>query len=229
MATAIPTTTGPPTITAMRTEALLTLAQWLSPSYPVGGFAWSHGLEAAVAAGAVTDAATLEGWLSDLLRHGTGRNDGILLKAAYEAEPESLSDLADLVAALAPSATRRAETCEQGTAFARTTRAAWGLDLPDLPYPVAVGRAARLADLPLEPVAQLYAQSMVSNLIQAALRLMPLGQTAGAEILARLSSVVADVVGDALTCDLDDLGGCAFAIDTAAMRGQALEPRIFRS
>ena len=225
----IPMATLPGTITAMRTEALLTLAQWLSPSYPVGGFAWSHGLEAAVAAGEVANAATLEGWLTDLLRHGAGRNDAILLKAAYEAEPDTLAELADLATALAPSATRRAETCEQGAAFARTTRAAWGLDLPDLPYPIAVGRAARLADLPLEPVAQLYAQSTVSNLIQAALRLMPLGQTAGAEILARLSGTVAEVVGATLPLGLDDLGGCVFAIDTAGMRGQALEPRIFRS
>ena len=71
--------TGGPT--AMRIDAVLTLTQWFSPAYPVGAFGYSHGLEAAVGAGEVTDAASLHAWLHDILEHGTGRADALFLAA----------------------------------------------------------------------------------------------------------------------------------------------------
>ena len=61
------------TFTTMRTDQLLTLVQWLSPSYPIGAFAYSHGLEWAVDAQQVTDRETLQAWLETVLRHGAGR------------------------------------------------------------------------------------------------------------------------------------------------------------
>jgi urease accessory protein len=213
----------------MDATALLTLTQWLSPAYPTGAFVWSHGLEAAVAEGDVADGAALEDWLADVLGEGAGRSDAILLVSAHGAEGAALADLADLAAALAPSAARRAETVMQGAAFARVTRDVWGHDLPDMPLPVAVGRAAALQGLPLEPVAQVYLQAMVSNLIAAALRLMPLGQTEGQRILARLGPVCARVATAALGQTIDDIGSATMAIDIASMRQEALRVRVFRS
>ena len=213
----------------MNTEHLLTLTQWLSPAYPVGGFAWSHGLEQAVADGGVHDLASLEEWLAALLRHGAGRTDAILLAAAHGAEGAALAEVAELAAALAPSAERRAETLGQGAAFAATTRAVWGLDLPDMPYPVAVGRAAALMGLPALPVAQVLLQAFCSNLVQAALRLMPLGQTNGQRALATCAPICAMVAAEAVTLGPEDIGSAAFAADIASMRHEALSPRIFRS
>jgi urease accessory protein len=213
----------------MEAEALLTLAQWLSPAYPTGAFAWSHGLEAAVAAGLVADAAELGAWISDLITWGSGRSDAILLGAAYRAEGTTLSEVADLALALAPSSERRAETREQGAAFAAVTRTVWGLDLPDMPLPVVVGRAASLAKLPLCPAVQLYLQSLASAQVQAALRLMPLGQTAGQVVLRRLSPLCARAAEESLSLTIEEIGGCAFGIDLASMRHETLSPRIFRS
>jgi urease accessory protein len=65
--------------------AHLPLLIWLSPAFPVGAFAYSHGLEWAYEAGDVTDAASLQAWLTDLLEHGAARNDGILFAEAYRA------------------------------------------------------------------------------------------------------------------------------------------------
>ncbi len=211
----------------MRDNHLLTLTQWLSPSYPVGAFAWSHGLERAVSRGDVTDSASLADWLSAVVTHGAGRSDAILLCVAHGAE--DVTEVAEFAAALAPSRERREETLQQGAAFAATTRAVWGLDLPDMAYPVAVGRAAGLIGLDARPVVQLWLQAFVSNLVQAATRLMPLGQTEGQCILAGLSPVCIETGAEALTATLDDIGSAAFAVDIASMQHETHYPRIFRS
>lgn len=211
----------------MRDDQLLTLAQWLSPSYPVGAFAWSHGLEAAVARDEVTDSASLMIWLRAVLEHGAGRSDAILLCAAHDAEDPG--GAAELAAVLAPSRERRAETLSQGAAFAATTRAVWGLDVPDMAFPVAVGRAARLMGLPKVPTAQLWLQAFVSNLTQVAQRLMPIGQTEGQRILHQLTPLCARLGIEAADSKLDDLGSSVFAVDVAAMRHETQEVRLFRS
>lgn len=208
----------------------LVLTQWLSPAFPVGGFAWSHGLEQVIAEGSVHDSESLSTWLDTVLTEGAGRNDIILLSAAWHAgSAEDVAEIADLARALAPSAERRRETMEQGAALARTLRDVWNLDLPDMALPVTLGRAARLAGEPLVPAAALYLQAMLTNLVQAAQRLMPLGQTAAQRLLRDLSAGLADHAARITALDLDALGSSAFALDTAAMRHETLEPRIFRS
>lgn len=213
----------------MKTEALLTLGQWFSPACPTGAFAWSHGLEAAVADGWVTDAAGLEGWIADLLRYGSGRTDAILLGEAFRADPVTLSALVDLAQALAPTSERLAESCEQGAAFAAVIRAAWDVDLPAMALPLAIGRAAALTGLPLPPVVVLYLQSLASAQVQAALRLMPLGQTAGQVVLRRISALCDSVAEESLRLTVRDIGSSALGLDIAAMRHETLPSRIFRS
>ncbi len=226
MGTGMTTTMG----TAMTTDGLLTLMQWLSPAYPVGSFGWSHGLEQAIADGQVTDADSLRDWLDLVLSHGAGRSDAILLGAAHAApDGPALATIAALAEALAPSAQRRAEALEQGAAFAATTRAVWGYALPDMAYPVAVGRAAGLAGLARRDVTQAYLLAFVSNLVLAAQRLMPLGQTAAQQVIRALGPRCAAVAAEATAAALDDLGSAAFAIDIAAMRHETLASRIFRS
>lgn len=214
----------------MKAADLLTLAQWLSPAYPTGAFAWSSGLETAVAEGDVDGPATLAAWLETVLHHGAGRNDAILLACAWQAENgASLAQVAELAAALAPSAERRRETLEQGAAFARTTRAIWHLDLPDMAHPVAVGRAARLVGLPREAVVQLWLLAWASNLVQAAQRLMPLGQIGGQRLLRGLSAQIPALAAETADAGPDDLGSAAFLADAASMRHETREPRLFRS
>ena len=190
----------------------------------MGAFAYSHGLETAIRDAAITDAASLELWLSDVLAQGSGRADAVLLAAAHRGE-----DVNDLARAFAASAERLRESERQGAAFAGTVRAVWGLDLPDLLHPVAVGRASALKGLDAQTTAALYLQSFASNLVSAAVRLVPLGQTDGQRVLAALSPLCEAVAAEAMTADPEDLWSNAWGSDIAAMRHETMEPRLFQS
>ena len=225
--TSIPTPITPRTATPMipdRNAAALCLGQWFSAAYPLGSFAWSQGLEQAVADGAIKGSPGLTAWLASLLDHGTLRSDIILLASAHRGE-----DVADLALALAPSGARRQEAREQGAAFVRTTNAGWGLDLPEAPLPVAVGQAARALGLPLDLTALFQAQSQLTGLVQAAQRLMPLGQTEAHSLLARIGATLPNRILPLLDLGPEEIGGFAPMMDAASMRHESLEPRLFRS
>ena len=217
--------------TAMLTDrALLTLTQWLSPAYPVGAFSYSHGLEWAVEAGDVTTACAFRGWLLDVLTHGAGRNDALLLKCAFAAQDETeLRQIDDLTRALAPSRERLMETTLQGEAFVRTTGDIWPALLPELTYPVAVGAAARMLDLPLPQTLSLFLHAFAGNLTSAAIRLVPLGQTEGHTILAETALLCTDIADTVENQTLDDLGSISFLADIASMKHETQYTRLFRS
>jgi urease accessory protein len=214
---------------------------WLSPAYPVGAYSYSHGLEWLVEAGQVKDLETLVAWIEDLLAHGAARSDVIFLAETWRAlaagDVGALEEVAELAAAFAPSAERRLETLAQGTAFLAATLAAWrkpqlealAADGREVAYPVAVGASAAAHGLPLAETAQAYAQAYVANLVSAAVRLIPLGQSDGLRVLARLEPLIPRVVAAALGCTLDDVGGAAVAADIAAMRHETQYTRLFRS
>lgn len=207
---------------------LLTMTQWLSPSYPVGAYAFSHGLEAACQAGTIRDAADLEAWLGLILSEGSGWCDAVWIAlAARGARP--VCDLDDLASAFAASSERARESRRQGAAFARITCDVWGVALEAVMMPVVLGDAARQLDLPVEEVIALYLQGFLSNLVAAAQRLMPLGQTEAQGVLARLSTVCLDCAMRAVQADESDIASCAFASDIASMRHETLETRIFQS
>jgi len=209
------------------TRALQILATWFSPAYPVGAYSYSHGLEWAVETRAVHDRATLEAWVADLVARGAGRADAHLLALAYRADDPA--PLAELAEALAPSAERRLETTAQGIAFARTTAAVWGIALPAMPYPVALGRAARLLDLPLAPTATLFVQAFAANVVSAGVRLIPLGQTDGQRITAALLPLAARVAAEAVAAPEDDIGGLTTLADLASMLHETQHTRLYRS
>lgn len=207
----------------------LVLAQWLSPAYPVGAFAYSHGLETAIADGGIASAAAAGGWIDDVIRRGAGRSDAILLRLAHRGHETAPDHLDDLARAASASRERWIETRDQGAAFSRTTASVWGLDLPPCAYPVAVGRAAGLLGLDADLTAAFYLQAMASTLVSAAVRFVPLGQTEGQATLAALMRSVGDTAVATRGLGPEAIASCAFAGDIAAMRHETLEPRIFRT
>ena len=206
---------------------ILTLNQWLSPAFPVGAFAFSHGVETAVTSGLINSAESLEAWLIDLLELGSLRSDAVLLSLAYSAD--DLPAVQETAVAFQASSERLEEAQQIGASFCRTVRDVWGFDLPDLSYPVAVGRAAALKGLPLEETAALYAHSFLANIVSAAIRLVPLGQTEGQAVLARLQEKCAALGKEAANFRQDDLSNAAFLSDVQAMRHEIETPRIFQS
>jgi urease accessory protein len=206
----------------------LRLLTWLSPAFPVGAFAYSHGLEQAIRDGVVTDGAELCAWISALLTCGSGWTDAVLCKAAWTtATDATLTEVAELAEALAPSLERRRETLAQGEAFATAVKP-W-LDLPPLPYPVAVGAAAGRLAIPAPSTLTAWLHAFCANLVSAAVRAVPLGQTQGVATLAALEPVILAAAARAARSTLDDLGSASILSDIAAMRHETLQPRLFIS
>ncbi len=213
----------------MNTSAFLTLTQWLSPGFPVSAYAYSHGLENAIDSGALRDAEGLQMWLEDVLHHGSGRCDAILLAAAYRADLAELSGIDAVARAFAASAGRLTETVDQGAAFTRTVNDIWGGQVPTFCYPVAVGHAAAGQHVPLADVLALYLQSFIATLVSASVRLVPLGQTEGQAVLAALAPDIAEVATEAERASLDDLASSCFALDIASMRHETQYSKVFRT
>ncbi len=213
-------------------RALLRLMAWLSPAFPTGAFAYSHGLEWAVESGDVYNETSLAAWLTDIVTVGSGRSDTILLRHGHRAaaEPAALREIADLAYASGASRERQSESLDQGKAF-MLAAVAWGLPhAPErIPYPVAVGAVAGAHRISENATAAAFLQAFTTNLISAAVRLVPLGQTAGLRVLAALESTILCTAEETKTATLDDLGGCAFRSDLAAMRHETQYTRLFRS
>jgi urease accessory protein len=222
--------------------AHLPLMIWLSPSFPVGAFAYSHGLEWAFESGDLHDAGTLRDWLEALVAHGSLRNDLILFactaRAVEAGDDGALVEIAELALALANSAERRLETVTQGNAFVSALRAAWpcaAIDHlkqvwpGDVAYPVAVATAGTGHGLPLCASLEAYGLAFVANLVSASVRLGIVGQTDGQKITAALVPFVQAAAAAAEPATLDDLGGCALRSDIASLRHETQYSRLFRS
>ena len=222
--------------------ALYRLMTWLSPAFPVGAFSYSSGIEWAVEAGDINDAATLRGWLAAMLTDGAGFCDGVFLAHAHRAveagDQGILRNIAELAAAFVPSRERQLETSTQGRAFMATARAAWsspGLEQAlahcedALVYPIAVGIVAAAHGIPLQPTLHAFLHAVVSNWISAGSRLIPLGQTDSQRVLAALEDAVAATAERAARAALDDLGSATFRADLASLRHETQYTRLFRS
>lgn len=221
------------------TWKFLRLMTWLSPTFPVGGFNYSHGLEQAVACGLVSDKADLEAWISELLAAGSLWNDAVLLVEAWRRASGpaggqgGLLEIAELAEALAGSAERHLETMNQGSAFLRASQA-WPSPVHDIlaggaAWPVAVGAVTGAAQLPLADVIAAFLHAFALNQVQAALRLMPLGQTGGVTVMAGLETVLAVTARRAAFSKLEDLGSAALNAEIMAMAHETLSARLFAS
>ncbi|GLQ53538.1 urease accessory protein UreF [Devosia nitrariae] len=215
--------------------ALQRLLTWLSPAFPVGGFAWSAGLETAIVEGPVQTAGKAHEWIEANLRHGATRTDAILLAHAHRGFTDAaiLRELADLCLALTPARERRQETLAMGDAFvaaARTWPSPHYTSLPTpSPYPVAVGAAAAAHQIPLNQTLLAFLTSAVHAQVSVAVRLVPIGQNEGLAIQAALEPVIAAEAQAAQHAALADIGGIAYASDIAQMRHETLPTRIFKS
>jgi urease accessory protein len=222
--------------------SLYRLMTWLSPSFPVGAFSYSSGIEWAVEAGDITDAASLRQWLTSMLVDGAGICDSIFLahthRAAAADDEARLAEVVELASAFATSRERHLETTAQGRAFIEIARAAWNCGPLDrliasceaaIVYPIAVGLVSAAHGMPLAPTVHAFLHAVTSNWISAGARLVPLGQTDSQRVLAQLEADVAATAKRALAASLDDLGSATFRADIASMRHETQYTRLFRS
>jgi urease accessory protein len=222
--------------------SLSRLLTWFSPAFPIGAFSFSHGLEWAVEAGDVHDRESLREWLSALLELGSGWADAVLFAETHRAvEAKSLKRLAtvaELAVALQPSRERRLEATMQGDAFVKAVETGWpnpGLallrDAASPPYALAIAAGAASAGAEIERIEALTAflTGFCQNLVSAAVRLAPIGQSDGLMAMAALENIIATTAKRANRATLRDVGGMALRSDTASMRHETQMTRLFRS
>lgn len=221
--------------------ALYRLLVWASPSYPIGAFSYSHGLEWAVEEGRVRDAGTLVDYVSTVIEAGGGWVDAVLFAEAYRHahDADRLDGISELAAAFRGSSETALEARQQGAAFLLVTRRAW-------PHPeleafaerhrerpvvqaVVMALACALHAVPLAAGLHAFLHATAANLVSAGVRLVPLGQTDGQIALARLAASVDAVAARALVTPLDELGTAAPQLEFCSLRHETQYTRLFRS
>jgi len=226
-----------------RPDPLYRLLAWLSPAYPIGAFSYSHGVETAVEEGFIQDRASLVAWLESVLRHGTGVVDGALFAAAWRAAAggdwPAFDAVSERAAAWRGTSEMALESRQQGGSFLSITRTAWphpdleaahGRLAGEVSLPVAVALAAAVHGVPLECALEGYLHAFVANLISAAVRTVPLGQSDGQMALAALEPAVRQAAEAALAVvSLDEAGTATPLLDWCSLRHETQYTRLFRS
>lgn len=208
------------------------LSALFSPSFPIGAFSYSHGLEAAIAASLVVDTKTAEKWIKTCLVSGSGRNDAIIFAHAWRAEPDKREELNEIAFALCASAERDQEMRELGASFRDIATRVYRVsvtDMQSMAYPVMAGVATRQLHCELLLSLVFFLQSFANNLISVAVRAVPLGQSEGQGILYRLIPWIEQLANETINASLDQIGGHAFLADHMAIKHETMETRIYRT
>ena len=219
---------------------LYRLLAWLSPAFPTGAFSYSHGLEAAAAAGSVHDRDTLETWIGAIVTRGSGRIDAAILcdahGAALAGDRAALDDANRRGLAYRGTAELALESAQQGAAFLATCRAAWPERLlaewdsgAGVCHAAAFGAAAARAGITLADALMGYLETFAANLVAAGIRLGLVGQTDGQRILAALEPAIAAAATTAEGRGSEDFGAATFAVELASMAHETQYTRLFRS
>ena len=226
-------------------SALAALLQITSATLPVGAFSYSQGLETAVEAGWVRDEAAAHAWIATVLEDGVACTEAVVVARTLEA-----LESGDVVALtrinrrfLASRETRelRAETVQMG----RSMRLLIGSTVPIAPavlaqlaalergeglsYPVAWAVAAAARAVPVETALVGYLYAALENLVLAAVKTVPLGQTAGQRLLTQLGQTLAAHACAAIACPLDEITNFLPGQVMASMQHEHQHTRLFRS
>lgn len=219
--------------------ANLRLWQLISPALPVGAYAYSGGLESALELGWLADADAVQQWIGGLLQHSLGCLDIPVLQRCYRGwENEDRPQVAywsGLLLAARESAELQAEDRHLGRALATLLS---DLDVSEaVPYrqddQAAFVSMLALAgvkwQVPLEQLAAGLLWSWSENQVAAAIKLMPLGQTAGQKMLLNISGLIPAVVATGLALQDDEIGALAPGLGIASALHETQYSRLFRS
>lgn len=231
------------TVTTMTDQhtALYRLQTWFSPSFPVGAYTYSHAMENAFERGFVQTLDETCDWISAIICHGNGFADAVFLREAHRAvhdDTDRLRQIAEYAVAFSGTKELRLESEAQGAAFIELVQnvepnpgLARLIDIWSGPYPysVVVGAAAGALNINADDLCTAYLHAFVSNLASALVRIVPLGQTDGQRIIARLSSSVHTAVADAREISFDNVTVSTLMVDLCSLHHETQYTRLFRS
>jgi len=224
---------------------VLRLQSWLSPAFPTGAYSYSHGLEWAVAAADIHDRDSLVDWLDADLRFGSGRNEAIFFGEAWRCasadDRAKLFAVAELAGALRATSELALESAQQAAACLAVLRRVWPDPLLDWlsetlrerrvqpAAAVVLGAGFARQGVPAAVALPAFLQSWLANLVTAAVRLIPLGQTDAQLAIAELEQVVLTASAQAEGSTLADVGSAALMVDFASAAHETQYTRLFRS
>jgi urease accessory protein len=214
--------------------------QLVSPALPVGAYTYSDGIETLVQANQLTDAATLEQWLIQELQYGAIRVEAAVLLRAYQstqhADLQRLSRWNQWLSAFRETEELREQSWQMGRSLNRLLTDLQPETQPILsacgePCNFAITFAIAAAVWQIDPTAAVlgYLHSWAANLVNAGVRLIPLGQTQGQQILFHLANTIEQASQQILELKDEQLECCSWGVSMASMTHETLYSRLFRS
>jgi urease accessory protein len=229
-------------MTAPPESGLARLLQLASPTLPVGAYSYSQGLEAAVEAGTVRDAASAGRWIGDALALSLARFEApawCRMHAAWAGPDHAeVRRLNAWFLATRETAELRAETLQMGYSMRRLCAELGEFDaealtelagMDEVAFPVTFTFAVAQWRIPARDALIAYLWSWVENQAMAALKAVPLGQTDGQRLLLRLGGSLSAIADEALATDDTMLANFAPGLAIASSRHETQYSRLFRS
>ena len=203
-------------------DPLQILQIWFSSSFPVGSYAYSHGLEAIIDHKKINNKEDVSEFLNALLFYGTLRNDYIFLNSIYKGD-----EINDLILASASTKERRIEMIDMGNSFRKIMKDSWELSLADnTAFVYCVGKAALHFKINFNDLIRFYLQSYISNLINVCVKHIPISQKDGQKLNVLFIDQIQKFLNQSKKLSLKDIGTTFFVADIFAIKHENLNSRI---
>ena len=196
---------------------------WFSSSFPIGSYAYSHGLEALIDDKKIKNKDDVKEFLDALLFYGTLRNDYIFMKSIYKGE-----EINELILASASSKERQIEMIDMGNSFRKIMKDSWELSLPEnTSFIYCLAKAGLHFDIKFDDLIKFYLQSFISNLINVCVKHIPMSQKDGQSLNVIFINQIQDFLNQSDKLTLNDIGSTFFIGDIYAIKHENLDSRIY--
>ena len=204
-------------------DPLQILQIWFSSSFPVGSYAYSHGLEAIIDNKLINNKNDVEEFLNALLFNGTLRNEYIFIKSIYEGK-----EINNLILSSASSKERQIEMVDMGNSFRKIMKQSWDLELDEnTAFTYCLTKAAIHFNIKFDYLIKFYLQSFISNLINVCVKHIPISQKDGQKLNVIFINQIQDFLQKSEKLSLEDIGSIFFIGDLFSIKHENLETRIY--
>ena len=204
-------------------DPLQILQIWFSASFPIGSYAYSHGLESLIDNKKIENKSDVIQFLEAVLFYGTLRNDYIFLKSVC-----NNLEINDLILSSATSKERQIEMIDMGNSFRKIMKDSWELHIEDnTAFIYCIGKAAMHFNIDLNSLSKFYIQSFISNLITVCVKHIPISQKDGQSINVMFINKIQNFLHDNRNLNLDDIGTTFFIGDLFSMKHEKQDTRIY--
>ena len=196
---------------------------WFSSSFPIGSYAYSHGVESLIDNKKIQNKSDVIEFLEAVLNYGTLRNDYIFIKSIY-----NNLEINDLILSNATSKERQIEMIAMGNSFRNIMRDSWDLNLQEnSAFIYCLSKAAIYFNIDFNDLIKFYFQSFISNLITVCVKHIPVSQKDGQSINVMFINKIQDFINNSKDLTIDDIGTTFFIGDLFSMKHENQETRIY--